>query len=62
LVFLNPGDIIKFRQIDREEYDAIRERVEAGTYEYEYEKTEFVPGEFFERPYEYNDELVEALE
>ncbi|ADJ13838.1 5-oxoprolinase subunit B family protein [Halalkalicoccus jeotgali] len=62
LVFLNPGDIIKFRQIDREEYDAIRERVEAGTYEYTYEQTEFVPGEFFERPYEYNDELVEALE
>ncbi|MDL5363489.1 allophanate hydrolase subunit 1 [Halalkalicoccus sp. NIPERK01] len=62
LVFLNPGDIIKFRQIDREEYDAIRERVEGGTYEYRYRKTEFVPGEFFERPYEYNRELVEALE
>ncbi|KYH25135.1 allophanate hydrolase subunit 1 [Halalkalicoccus paucihalophilus] len=62
LVFLDPGDIIKFRQIDREEYDAIRERVEAGTYEYTYEQTEFVPGEFFERPYEYNRELVEALE
>lgn len=62
MVLPNPGDILDFRQIDREEYDAIREEIEAGTYEYTYETVEFRPDEFFRRPHEYNRELVEAIE
>ncbi len=62
IVFPNPGDILNYRAIDREEYDAIREEVEAGTYEYTYERVEFSPDEFFDAPHEYNDRLVEVIE
>jgi urea carboxylase len=62
MVFPTPGDILNFRRIDRDEYDAIREEVEAGTYEYTIENVEFSPEEFFENPHEYNDRLVEVLD
>jgi urea carboxylase len=61
MVLPNPGDILNYRRIDREEYDAIREAVEDGTYEYTIEAIEFIPDEFFEAPYEYNEELMEAV-
>jgi len=61
IVFPNPGDILKYRRIDREEYDAIREEVEAGTYEYTYETVTFSTEEFFAAPAEYNARLVEAV-
>jgi urea carboxylase len=61
MVFPNPGDILRYRRIDREEYDAIREAVEAGTYAYPIERIEFSPEEFFEAPGAYNERLVEAL-
>ena len=61
MVFPNPGDILRYRRTDREEYDAIREEVEAGTYEYPIEHVEFSPDEFFEAPHEFNERLVEAL-
>lgn len=61
MVFPNPGDILNYRRIDREEYDAIREAVEDDTYEYAIESVEFTPDEFFEAPYEYNEELMEVV-
>jgi urea carboxylase len=61
MVFPNPGDILNFRRIDREEYDDIREQVEADNYEYTIEEVEFSPEEFFEAPHEYNAELKEVL-
>jgi urea carboxylase len=61
MVFPNPGDILNFRRIDREEYDDIRERVEANGYEYTIEDVEFSPEEFFDAPHEYNAELKEVL-
>jgi urea carboxylase len=61
MVFPNPGDILRYRTCDRQEYDAIRKEVEAGTYEYTIESVEFSPEEFFESPHEYNKQLVEAL-
>jgi urea carboxylase len=61
LVFLNPGDILNFRKIDRQEYDEIREEIEDGTFEYTYEHVEFSPEEFFEDPHGYNEELLEVL-
>lgn len=33
MVFFRPGDIVKFKPIDREEYDQIVKQVEDGTYE-----------------------------
>ncbi|KAB1185440.1 MULTISPECIES: allophanate hydrolase subunit 1 [Haloferax] len=62
MVFPKPGDILNFRRIDREEYDAIREEIEDGTYEYTIEAVEFSPEEFFENPHEYNAQLVEVLD
>lgn len=62
IVLPNPGDIINYRRIDREEYDAIREQVEAGTYEYNMADVTFSPEEFFEAPSEYNARLMEAVE
>lgn len=62
MVFPNPGDILNFRRIDREEYDSIREEVEAGTFEYDYGRVEFSPEEFFADPDGYNEELLEVLE
>lgn len=62
IVFPEPGDIMNFRRIDRKEYDSIREEVEAGTYEYTYETTEFEPERFFADPDGYNQELLELIE
>jgi len=61
MVLPNPGDILNYRRIDREEYDAIREEVEAGTYEYTTEQVTFSTDEFFESPLEYNDQLTEEI-
>jgi urea carboxylase len=43
MVFPNPGDIFNFRSITREEYDAIRAKVEDGTFEYFKKGFEFTP-------------------
>jgi urea carboxylase len=61
MVFPQPGDIMKFRKIDRDEYDRIRTEIDDGTFEYQYEAVKFSPEEFFEDPETYNEELVEVL-
>lgn len=61
IVLPEPGDILKFRQIDRSEYDTIREAVEDGTYEYTKGEFEFQPEEFFTDPDGYNQNLMEML-
>jgi urea carboxylase len=61
IVLPDPGDILVFSQIDREEYDMIREEVEAGTYEYNIEEIDFVPDEFFEDPDGYNENVMEVI-
>ena len=61
IVFPNPGDIFNFRRIDREEYDRVRDEVEAGTFEHTYEFVDFVPEEFFADPHGYNERLVEVI-
>lgn len=62
IVLPNPGDILNYRRIDREEYDAIREEVEAGTYEYNIGTIDFRPEEFFEDPQGYNERITEVLD
>lgn len=61
MVLPNPGDIINFRQIDREEYDSIREEIETHEYEYNIGRIDFEPEKFFEHPAEYTDEFKEVL-
>jgi hypothetical protein len=60
-VLMQQGDIVKFRPIDREEYDAIRAECDAGTYRYRIRETEFDPQAFFADPYGYDDRLVKEL-
>lgn len=62
MVLPNPGDIINFRRIDREEYDAIREEIEANDYEYNIEPFNFEPEAFFERPKAYTEQITEVLD
>ncbi|WP_435176389.1 5-oxoprolinase subunit B family protein [Halorussus sp. AFM4] len=62
MVLPNPGDILNYRKIDREEYDAIRSEVEDGTYEYDIGRVEFEPQEFFDDPERYNEEILEVLD
>lgn len=62
IVLPNPGDILNYRRIDRDEYDAIREEVEAGTYEYNVGTIDFRPEEFFEDPEGYNERIQEVLD
>lgn len=62
MVLPDPGDILNFQKIDREEYDTIREEIENGTYQYNYDRVEFEPREFFEDPHGYNESLLEVLD
>jgi urea carboxylase len=62
MVLPNPGDIIDFRRIDREEYDEIRDAVEATEYEYNLETVDFEPEAFFEGPDAYTEQLTEVLD
>jgi urea carboxylase len=62
MVLPNPGDILNFRRIDREEYDRIREEIEANEYEYNIGRIDFRPEEFFEHPDSYTDEIKEVLD
>ncbi|WP_227357592.1 5-oxoprolinase subunit B family protein [Haladaptatus salinisoli] len=61
MVFPQPGDIMKFRKIDRGEYDDIRAEIEDETFQYRYEEITFSPEAFFEDPEAYNAELIEVL-
>jgi urea carboxylase len=62
MVLPNPGDIINFRRIDRDEYDSIREAVEADDYEYNIGTIDFEPEEFFEHPESYTENITEVLD
>jgi urea carboxylase len=55
------GDILKFRPVDRAEYDAIREEVEAGVFRYRKIDVDFEPAEFFADPEAYNASLLARL-
>lgn len=62
MVLPNPGDILSFKQIDRDEYDAIREEVEDDTYRYNMGTVDFQPEEFFADPMGYNEQILEVLD
>lgn len=61
IIFPRPADIFKFRRIEREEFDRIREEVEAGTFEYRKRPFTFHADRALEDPKSYNDEILGAL-
>jgi hypothetical protein len=61
MVFFKPGDIVKYRPIDREEYDRITAEVEAGTWAPRIAEVEFDLDAFNEDVDGVNAKLKEAL-
>ncbi len=61
MVFFNPGDIVKFKPIGRDEYDAAVEQVEANRYEPLVRQVTFSLAEFQADIDGYNSKLDEVL-
>jgi urea carboxylase len=61
IIFPRPADVFKFRRIEREEFDRIREEVEAGTFEYRKRPFTFHADRPLEDPKAYNEEILGAL-
>ena len=61
MVFFRPGDVVKWKPIDREEYDRIVAAVEAGTYTPRIAEVEFDLAEFNADIAGTNAKLMEAL-
>ncbi len=62
MILLNPGDILKFRAIDQDEYDAIRAQVDGGTFQFNSAPVKFSLADFLDDPDASNARLVEALD
>jgi urea carboxylase len=62
MVFFRPGDIVKFKPIDREAYDAAIAAVDAGTFSLRVRPVNFELGAFTRDPDAYNRSLVEVLD
>ncbi|WP_138444640.1 5-oxoprolinase subunit B family protein [Sinomonas susongensis] len=61
MVFFRPGDIVKFKPLDEQEYNAIQTEVENGTFRYRQAPVAFELRRALEDPEGYNRELLEAL-
>ncbi len=61
MVFFRPGDIVRFRPVDRDEYDAQLAEVEAGTFHITQRPVEFALAPFLDDPDGYNATLLEVL-
>ncbi|MCC3650707.1 allophanate hydrolase subunit 1 [Streptomyces sp. S07_1.15] len=61
MVFFRPGDIVKFRPIDGDEYERVRQDVEAGAFRYRQSPVSFSLHDFLAGPDAYNATLLEAL-
>lgn len=61
LVFPRPGDILKFRRISMDEFEAIRAEVEKGSFRYRFRALEFHPDRFFANPAKFNEEILGVL-
>ncbi len=62
MIFFNPGDLVKFRPVDRSAYDETCEIVEANRYEPKVRKVEFSLDEFNRDIDAYNARLEGALD
>lgn len=61
MILFNPGDIVKFRPIERDEYDDIARKVEGGQFEPRVRPATFSLDAFHADPARSNANLVEAL-
>ncbi|MDJ0356819.1 carboxyltransferase domain-containing protein [Paenarthrobacter sp. PH39-S1] len=61
MIFFKPGDIVKFRPVDKTEYERIQEQVEDGTFVYRQASVTFNLAEALENPVRYNNEILERL-
>ena len=61
MFFFRPGDIVKFRAIDGDEYERILAEVDAGTYRVRQAPVTFDLGEYEQDPDAYNARLLEVL-
>ncbi len=61
MVFFKPGDIVKWKPIDRAEYDRITHEVVAGTYQLPMHSVTFSLRAFLVNPDSYNQELLQVL-
>jgi urea carboxylase len=61
MIFFNPGDIVKFKRIGRDEYDADVAAVAAGAFEPRIRSTNFSLADFHADPQGANEKLLEAL-
>ncbi|MDN4523897.1 5-oxoprolinase subunit B family protein [Fictibacillus fluitans] len=61
MVFPRQGDILRYRDVDRDEYDSIRQEVEAGTFRYKTEELSFTPGEVMSDPQAFAEKVMRRL-
>ncbi|WP_066321675.1 allophanate hydrolase subunit 1 [Bacillus sp. FJAT-29814] len=61
IVFPQQGDIFRYRSITREEYDAVRAEVEAGTFTYRKKEITFTPQEVLENPERFSEMVLRRL-
>jgi urea carboxylase len=61
MVFFRPGDIVKFKPVTEDEYNAIQAQVDDGTYRYRQVPVTFDASKALADPQAYNQELMEAL-
>lgn len=61
MVFFKPGDIVKWKPIDRAEYDRITQAVEAGTYQPRTRPVSFSLEAFLANPDQCNQQLLQVL-
>lgn len=61
MVFFRPGDIVKFKPMDRSEYDAALEQVQNGNFDLRIRAVRFSLKDFLQNPTTYNQQLTETL-
>ncbi|MFB4162334.1 allophanate hydrolase subunit 1 [Alteribacillus sp. JSM 102045] len=61
MVFPRQGDIFRYRDVTREEYDAIREEVEAGIFEYHKKDFTFKPDDVLKDPRAFSEKVLRRL-
>ena len=61
MVFFRPGDIVKFKPMNRAEYDAALAQVQDGTFDLRIRPVKFALQDFLKNPTTYNHQLTETL-
>lgn len=61
MVFFRPGDIVKFKPINRSEYDAALAKVQDGSFDLRIREVKFSLQDFVKDPSAYNQQLTETL-